>query len=55
MSVHHCEQFCNITRLVQERAVKRTKKYLASTSTYKDLPDGNRRLYTCGVVYRNDT
>ena len=54
MAVHQCECFCNNPRLVQERAVRRISKYLSSTYTYVDLPDGNRRLNTHGIVYSPD-
>ena len=54
MDVHQCEQFCNNMRLMHERAVRRITKYLARTSTHMDLPDGNRWLYTCRVVYNPD-
>ena len=39
---------------MNEHAVRRIANYLAGTSTYVYLPDGNRRLTTCGVVYRPD-
>ena len=54
MVVHQCAPFCNNTCLVHERAIRCMAKYLASTSTYVDLPDGNRRLSTRGVVYHPD-
>ena len=40
---------------MQERAVRRIAKYLASTSTYVNLPKRIRRVTTHGVVYRPDT
>ena len=49
MAVRQCERFCNNPRLLHERAVRRNEKYLVSTSTYVDLPDGNRRLTTRSV------
>ena len=54
MTVHQCARFWNNPRLLHESAVKRIAKYLASTSAYGDLPDWNRRLTTCGVVYKPD-
>ena len=51
MAVHQCAQFCNNLRLVHGCAVRRIAKYLASTSTYADLPDVNQQLSPCGVVY----
>ena len=48
ISVHF---FKNNPYSLHERAVRRIKKYLTSTSTYMDLPDGNRRLSTRGVFY----
>ena len=37
---------------MHERAVRRITKYLTGTSKYVDLPDVNRRLTTCGIVYK---
>ena len=54
MALHQCARFCNNPHIVHERAVRHVVKYLASTSTYVDLTDGNRQLNTCGVVYRTD-
>ena len=54
MTVHQCYRFCNNPGLVQKRAVRRIAKYLVSTSTYVDLPDGYSRLSTCSVVYNTD-
>ena len=51
MAVHQCVQFCNNPRPVHKLSVRLIAKYLASTSTYVDLPYGNRRLTTRGVVY----
>ena len=39
---------------MHERAIRRIANYLTSTSTYMDLPDGNRRLFTHGIVYRTN-
>ena len=39
--LHQVARFCNNPRLVQKCAAIRIVKYLASTSTYVDLPDGN--------------
>ena len=50
MSVHQCAYIFNNPRLVHKRAATRIVNYLASISTYVDLPDGNRRLTTRGVV-----
>ena len=50
MAIHQCARFCNNSRLVYERSIRRIAKYLASTSTYVDLPDGNLRIITRGVV-----
>ena len=52
MAVHQCACFCNNLRLVHERAIRKISKYLASTSTYVDLPDGNFWLSAWGVVYK---
>ena len=52
MAVQQCASFCNDPHFVYERAVRRIAKYLKSTSTYVDLPDGNIRLTTRGVVYK---
>ena len=52
MDLHQCEKFCNNLHLVHECAIRRIVQYLASTSTYVDLPDKNRCLSTHGVVYR---
>ena len=54
MAVHQCAQFFKNPHLVHTQAFRHIPKYLASTSTYLDLPDSNHRLYTCGVVYRPD-
>ena len=40
---------------MHELAIGRITKYLASMSTYVDLPDVNQRLTKCSVVYRTDT
>ena len=37
-----------------DNTVRRITKYLTCTSTYTNLPDGNRWLSTHGVVYRPD-
>ena len=39
---------------MHERTIRSIAKYLTRTSTYVDLPDGNQRLFTHGVVYRPD-
>ena len=52
MDACQCARFCDNLRLVHERTVKCIAKYLASTSTYVDLPEGNWLLTTLGVVYR---
>ena len=52
MVVHQCAQFCNNPRLVQEHAIKRIAKFVASTSTHFYLPGLNWQLFTWGVVYR---
>ena len=52
--VHQCAHFFNYPHLMYKRSVRKIAKYLASTSTYVDLLDGNRRLTTCGVVYKPD-
>ena len=44
-------KFYNNPRLSHKRAVRRVKLYLMSTSTYLDLPDGNRRSTTSGAGY----
>ena len=54
MAVHQYETFCNGPHLVQERAVRRITKYLASTSKYLDFLDIKQQLTTCGVVYKPD-
>ena len=41
MSVHQCARFFNNPRLVHEISVRCIAKYLASTSTYVDLPSLN--------------
>ena len=53
MAVHQCALFYNNPCLVHDRAVRRIPKYLASTSTYVDLPNGNQMLTTEVVVYSN--
>ena len=40
--------------LVHKRAVRQITKYLVSTSTYIDLPGGNRRLIKYGIVYKTN-
>ena len=52
MTVHQCAQLCNDLSLVHERAIRHIANYLASTSTYVYLPDGNQRLFTRGVFYK---
>ena len=52
MAVHQCARFCNNTCIVHERTIRCIAKYLASMSTYVDLPDVNWRLSARGVVYR---
>ena len=52
MAVHQCEIFCNNLYLVHKCAIRQIAKYLASTSTYVDLPDGNWWLNTHGIVYK---
>ena len=54
MTIHHYAQFFNNPYLVHERAVRHIVNYLAITSTYVDLPDGNLRLTTRRLVYRHD-
>ena len=44
----------NNTCLVHERAIRRNAKYLTSTSTYVDLPDGNLQVTTRRIVYKPD-
>ena len=46
--------FFNNPRFVHKPSVRRIAKYLASTSTYVDSPDVNRRLTTRGVFYKTD-
>ena len=46
--------FCNNPRLVHELAVRCITKYLASTSTYVDFLERNRRLTTRGLSYKPD-
>ena len=52
MSVHQCVYLYNNLHLVHEHAVRKISKYVANTSAYKDLPDGNWRLTTRRVVYK---
>ena len=52
MAIHQCAQFCNNLYVVHKWAVRGISNYLANTSTYVDLPDGNWRLTACGVVYK---
>ena len=52
--VHQCALFCNNPCLVHKCAVRNITKYLKSTCTYVDLPDGNIRLSTYGVVQNPD-
>ena len=54
MAVHKSAQFCNNPRLLQKHVIRRIAEYLMSTSTHVDVPYGNRRLSTCGVVYNTD-
>ena len=54
MTINQCAQFRNNPRLVQECVVKLSVKYLSSMSTDVDLSYGNRRLYTCSVVYNHN-
>ena len=54
MSVHQCAPVFNNPCLGQKITVISIAKYLASTSKYVDLPDGNRRLSTNALVYRTD-
>ena len=51
MSVHQCAQFCNNPRFVHKHDIRHIAKFLSSTSTYVDLTDRNRQLFTRGVVY----
>ena len=51
MAGHQYVLFCNNPRLVHKLVARRITKYTASMSTYVDLPDGNWRLFKCGVVY----
>ena len=53
MAVKQCEHFCNNLRLVQERTIIHITTYLASTSTYVDLPNKSQLLTTNGIVYRS--
>ena len=46
--------FFNNLHLMHEITVRHITKYLASTSTYVDLPEGNWRLTARGVFYRPD-
>ena len=49
----HKSAICwNNSRLVHESSVKWITKYPSRTSTYTDLPDGNRQLSTHDLVYR---
>ena len=52
MDVHQCARLLYNPRLVQKHALRRIAQYLASMSTYGDLPYVNCQLTTCGVVYR---
>ena len=52
MAVKQCERFCNNLRLGQERTIIHIATYLASTSTYMDLPNKNQLFTTNGIVYR---
>ena len=52
MDVQQCARFWNNPHLLQECAVRYIAKYLASMSTYVDLPDIHWRLTTCSIVYR---
>ena len=40
MTIHQCARFFNNTCLVHKRSISCLEKYLASTSTYMDLPFG---------------
>ena len=51
IAVHQCASFCNNTRLVHKRAVRRISNYLTSTSNYVNLLEGNRWLTTHSVFY----
>ena len=51
MAIHQGAHFFDNLRLVHDRAVRQTAKYLVTMSTYVDSPDGNIRLITRGVVY----
>ena len=52
--LHQCARFCNNLRLVYKHTIGCIAKYLASTSTYVNLPCGNQRFTTHSVVYRSD-
>ena len=54
MAVYKCELLCNNPRLVHDRAFRRITRYLASTSTYVNLMESYRWLYTNGIVYNMD-
>ena len=54
MVVHQCVRFCNNLRLVHKLTIIHIAKYLASPSTYVDLPDGYQRFSTRNVVYKPD-
>ena len=54
MDVNQRAIFFNNPHLVHKRAVRRIAKYLASTSTYVDLPDDNRRLSARRIAYKNN-
>ena len=51
MVVHQCANFFNNPRLVHKRATRHISNYLVITSTHVELPDGNRQVFTHGVVY----
>ena len=54
MAIHKCALFCNNTRLVHERTIRRIEKYIAITPTYTDFMDGNIWIYIRGIVYRTN-
>ena len=54
MDLHQCASFANNLCLVHEHDIRQVTKYLASTSTYVNLPDVNQQLTTRDVVYKPD-
>ena len=54
MAVHQFSFSYNNQHLVHKRSLRKIAKYLASKSTYVDLPYGNRWLSTHGLVYNKE-